>query len=68
LKFRNDDPAALWLKAALEDYVASDDFAPNTTLSVDDLKSVLDAPRFSGDVNNNRALNPNDPSSRIKRK
>ncbi|MBQ6141837.1 MAG: hypothetical protein IJI54_11195 [Kiritimatiellae bacterium] len=66
--FGANDPAAAWLKARLEAYAASDAFQPAQTLTPDQLRAVIDAPRFSAEANRNEALNPNDPASYVRRK
>jgi len=41
---------------------------PAQTLTPDQLRAVIDAPRFSAEANRNEALNPNDPASYVQRK
>ncbi len=66
--FNANDPAAVWLKAHLEAYAASDAFTPKQSLTPDQLRAVIDAPLFSAEVNKNVALNPDDPASYVKSK
>ena len=63
--FAPGDPAAAWLKPRLVDYAASEEFAPDRTLSAAQLKAVVDAPLLSGEENTNEARNANDPASVI---
>ena len=65
-RFREDDPAAVWLKARLMDYAASDEFDPAQRLTPAQLQAVLSAPLLSGAANANVARNPNDPSSAVR--
>ena len=64
--FRPDDPAAMWLKRRLVDYVESAEFKPKDTLTVDQLRAVIAAPLLSGAKNPNRARNPSDPASNVR--
>ena len=66
LRFGRDDPAAEWLRARLEAYAGSDEFDPPVAISPDQLRSVIDAPLLRGTANQNRARNPNDPSSSVR--
>jgi hypothetical protein len=66
LKFGKDDPAAVWLKDRLVAYVSSDGFAPEKSISVDQLRALAAAPLTTGAKNSNRARNPNDPSGLIR--
>ena len=61
--FTDDDPAAVWLKARLLRYAASDAFKPEQKLSFDQLHAVLNAPLICGEENTNEARNANDPAS-----
>ena len=65
--FSAKDPAAAWLKARLESYASSDAFNPKQSLTPDQLRAVIDAPLFSAEVNKNKALNPDDPASYVRR-
>ena len=62
----NEDPAARWLKDKLTSYAASDEFAPRQSLTVEQLQRVLNAPLLSGARDDNRARNPQDPSSAVR--
>ena len=64
--FREDDPAARWLRARLADYAASDAFAPAQVLTSDQLAAVIRAPLLSGAKNDNRASNPHDPAGEVR--
>ena len=66
--FGANDPAAAWLKARLEAYAASDAFDPKQSLTLEQLRAVIDAPLFSAEGNKNVALNPDDPASYAKPK
>ena len=65
-KFGEDDPAARWLKAQILGYASSTAFAPSAALTLDQLRAVIDAPLLAGDVNTNKARNPNDPASVVR--
>ena len=65
-KFNDDDPAAIWLKARLAAYAASESFSPALKLEMEQLCAVIDAPLLSGAVNDNRARNPADSSSNVR--
>lgn len=66
--FRMDDadPAAKWLKASLLRYVAGSSFNPRHAISVEQLRAVVNAPLLHGAKNDNKARNPNDPSSDVR--
>ena len=64
--FRSADPAAVWLRARLCDYAASDDFNPSHSLTPEGLHTLLSAPLVTGEGNPNAARNPNDPSSDVR--
>ena len=65
--FREDDPAAVWLKDRLVRYASSDRFEPVAALSLDQLRAVLDAPLLTGRENaGGKARNPNDPSALVR--
>ena len=64
--FRSADPAAVWLRARLCDYAASDDFNPSHSLTPEGLHALLSAPLVTGEGNPNAARNPNDPSSDVR--
>ena len=65
-QFNDDDPAAIWLKARLAAYAASESFSPALKLEMEQLRAVIDAPLLSGAVNDNRARNPADSSSNVR--
>ena len=65
-KFNDGDPAAIWLKARLAAYAASESFSPALKLEMEQLRAVIDAPLLSGSVNDNRARNPADSSSNVR--
>lgn len=68
LSFKENDPAARWLKKQILDYVNGDAFAPAHTIDRDMLHSLISygAPASSG--NTNFAFNPNDKASAKKQK
>ena len=66
-RFGDGDPAAAWLKGRLAEYAASDAFNPVQSLTPEQLRAVIDAPLLSAEKNRNKAVNPNDPASRLKR-
>ena len=65
-RFRDDDPAARWLKDCLVRYAGSSEFEPVQTLSREQLHAVISAPLISGAKNSNVARNPSDPSSDVR--
>ena len=65
-RFADTDPAAAWLRNRLLAYAASPEFAPVQTLSAEQLRAVIEAPKLSGAVNNNVARNPRDASSDVR--
>ena len=65
-RFGDGDPAAAWLKARLEAYASSDAFNPEQVLTPAQLRAVIDAPLLSAEGNRNKAVNPNDPASKLK--
>ena len=65
-KFGQNDPAAAWLKARLVDYVGSDKFAPEKSLTLEQLHAVISAPIKTAAANQNVARNPSDPSSDVR--
>ncbi|MBR3222873.1 MAG: hypothetical protein IKF72_11690 [Kiritimatiellae bacterium] len=64
--FHAGDPAAAWLRARLVEYAASDDFNPPQRLTPSQLHAVVNAPLLSAARNQNRARNPEDPSSDVR--
>jgi hypothetical protein len=66
-RFRNEDPAAAWLKGRLTEYAASKVFSPALSLTANQLRAVVDAPLLTGNEHNrNRANNINDPSGLVR--
>jgi hypothetical protein len=66
-KFGKDDPAAAWLKDRLVAYASGENFNPGQSLTVEQLRAVINAPLVSGAVRNaNRARNPNDTSGLVR--
>ena len=64
--FHDADPAAAWLWNRLLDYTASDAFAPEQKLTMDQLRALFNAPLRSAEKNLNRARNPSDPSGDVR--
>ena len=64
--FKGTDPAAAWVRERLVEYAGSQAFEPEQSISSDQLRALMDAPLLSGDVDTNRARNPNDPSSAVR--
>ena len=64
--FQPTDPAAVFLKARLVQYAASERFEPRLAISTDDLAKWLDTPAVETAGNPNRAMNPGDPSSYVR--
>ncbi len=67
-RFGDSDPAAAWLKGRLAEYAASAAFNPVQTLTPAQLGAVIDAPLLSAEKNRNKAVNPNDPASRQRKR
>ena len=67
-RFGDSDPAAAWLKGRLAEYAASAAFNPVQTLTPAQLGTVIDAPLLSAEKNRNKAVNPNDPASRQRKR
>ena len=65
-RFADTDPAAAWLRNRLLAYAASSEFVPVRTLTAEQLRAVIEAPKLSGAVNNNVARNPRDASSDVR--
>ncbi len=55
-----DDPAAKWLKARMVEYVMSDEFDPEVSLSLGELILLANAERLVSGENTNAAQNAND--------
>jgi hypothetical protein len=65
--FGKNDPAAVWLRDRLVSYVSGDRFKPSQSLTVEQLRAVINAPLVSGAKRNaNRARNPNDTSGLVR--
>lgn len=60
LNLEETDPAAVWLKANILSYVGSEAFAPQTSLTLMQLRSICAAHTQAGDADTNRAMNKND--------
>ncbi len=65
-RFRDDDPAAAWLRSRLVEHVSGPSFEPALSLTPEQLHAVISAPKLTGAKNSNRARNPNDPSSAVR--
>lgn len=66
-KFGKDDPAAAWLQDRLVAYAAGEKFNPAQSITVEQLRAVINAPLVSGAIRNaNRARNPNDTSGLVR--
>ena len=66
LKFKDDDPASLYLKSKILSYAASGAFNPVEVLTPVLLRAMVSAPVGSQDNDTNRAFNVNDPSSLVR--
>ncbi len=60
LNLEQTDPAAMWLKANILAYAASEEFDPQAALTLPQLRSICAAHKQTGDADNNRAMNKND--------
>jgi hypothetical protein len=65
--FKNDDAASKWLKNSLISYAQSDNFKPDHTISVSQLKSLMNAKVRKVASNTNCAFNLNDKTA-VRRK
>lgn len=66
--FKEDDPAAVWLKARLIAYAESDAFAPQDTLDAEQFAALIHTPVKRAAANTNLAFNPNDKTAIRKKK
>lgn len=57
-RFAESDPAAVWLKAKLLSYAASDAFEPETTMSLQQLEALMNAREIQVTANTNLAFDP----------
>ena len=64
LKLPESDPGARWLYARMLSYVASDEFAPSISLSLQQLKALMSSESISENSNTNEARNANDITMR----
>ena len=60
LNLSDDDCAALWLKREIENYAASEDFAPKISISKEELTKIISADVKRSEANTNLAFNKND--------
>lgn len=60
LNLPENDPGARWLKDRILSYVKSDAFAPEMSLTADQLRRICTANAASGEADSNRAVNKND--------
>ena len=69
-KFQSDDPAAAWLKNRLVEYAGSDAFEPAHSISVAQLRAVIEAERFSKRETglDNININTNDPATNVRKR
>ena len=65
--FREDDPAACWLKKQLVDYANSEDFDPAHSISREAFHALLHRYVPTSEGNANFAFNPNDKASMKKK-
>ena len=64
--FKWDDPAAAWLRERIVSYAGSPAFEPAQSIAPGQLRAVADAPLLRGDIDTNRAKNPNDPADAVR--
>ena len=60
LNFREDDPAARWLKAQILSYAESEQFTPAVTLTAEELRRICQVNVTAEHGDSNRAVNKND--------
>ena len=65
-RFRETDPAAVYLRSKILDYASSDKFEPKDEISVGALAALIDHPDVETSANPNRAANPGDPSGYVR--
>ncbi|MBR2884604.1 MAG: beta galactosidase jelly roll domain-containing protein, partial [Clostridia bacterium] len=61
--FKESDPAALWFKNQLISYAAGEKFKPNDTITVQQLRSLINAKVRKATENTNLAFNLNDETA-----
>lgn len=61
--FKDNDPAACWLKNEIIKYAVSDEFDPDNTIDRDDLHSMINRDNADWLSNTNVAFNPNDKTA-----
>ena len=61
--FKENDPAAHWLKNEIIKYAVSYEFAPKNTIDLDDLSALIDREEVTWLGNSNAAFNPNDKTA-----
>ncbi len=66
--FRDEDPAAQWLKSSIIEYVNSDEFEPSAEYTEEQLDSFVYGDITRAVANTNFAINPNDKTSAVKKK
>ena len=64
--FREDDPAAAWLRERLVAYAASDAFMPQHSIALAQLHSTISAPLATQTGNANAARNPTDSAGDVR--
>ena len=62
--FKDDDPAARWLKKRIIDYVNKDEFDPKHTIDKEGLHSLINYNATHSEAHSNFAFNPNDQASK----
>ncbi len=65
--FKNNDPAAVWLKDKLISYACSDEFEPKVTFNEAELDMLANGKVVTAAKNTNFAMNPNDKTAVRKR-
>jgi len=66
--FDSNDPASLWLKSNLVDYIKSDSFSPVDSINKDQLIALMNVGIKKTAANTNLAFNQNDKTSTRKKK
>ncbi len=62
-RFRESDPAAVWLKNEIIKYAMSEEFEPKNTIDGDDLHAIINREEVTVISNSNAAFNPNDKTA-----
>ena len=67
MNFKDDDPAAIWLRSRLIAYAGSEEFRPKDTIDIEQLRALAACQVRRAAKNSNLAFNPNDKTA-VRRK